>query len=205
MGERDASPLFYGEKLFGERALESPVSLEPVPAQRWRRDHLHSRSRGANSKRQPHVDRVFALLNPLEVTQFPPSPIAQTRILLGGFPCRAGPRMERRRYHRMAAFFCPLRLPYGLRSSTCDLGKPCSRGLHFSRFRHSTHPSSSPPATPRKTSSAHQINAPPAPHTHSARAPQGPESPTASSGPRLRANPLPYSACKAHPMIVRGV
>ena len=42
MGERDASPLFYGEKLFGERALEGPVRLVNGPARRWGRDHLRS-------------------------------------------------------------------------------------------------------------------------------------------------------------------
>ena len=62
---------------------------------------------------QWHVgDRVFALLNPLEVSQLPPSPIAQTRPLSDGFPCRAGPRVERRRYHRMAAFSGHFALPY---------------------------------------------------------------------------------------------
>ena len=139
------------------------------PARSWGRDHLRSRSRGANSIRQPHGDRVFALLNPLEVSQFPPSPILEPRILGGGFPCRAGPRVERRHSHRPAAFSCPLRsslrLPvYDLHPTKPLVQGGCTSEPGILRFRFSSsQPALSGPATPRKTSSAHKINASQAP------------------------------------------
>ena len=77
---------------------------------------------------QPLVDRVFALLNPLEDSQFPPTPILEPRTLSGGFPCRAGPRVDRRHCHPPGCFF--LSTSQFLTALRAD-ETARSRGLHF--------------------------------------------------------------------------
>ena len=109
---------FKGRSSSGERALESPVRPEIGPARRWGRDHLRSRSRGANSKRQPHVDRASRCSTRLKAANYHPHRSSRRATSVAGFHVEQDHGWSGVDITGWPLFSVHFAVPYGFRSTT---------------------------------------------------------------------------------------